>query len=175
MTQPEEIWKPVVGWEAHYAVSNKGRVMRTSKAGPTHSGKIRAHAVDGCGYARLPLCVNYKSVTCKVHRLVAEAFIGPIPRGYEVNHKDGDRLNNCVENLEICTHTENVRHSRYILKNYCAVGEKNARATVKEADVVAIRQARTTGLSYSKLAILFGVKKSLIADVCMRRCWKHLP
>lgn len=63
------------------------------------------------GYQRVPLCKNGKCRHFLVHTLVAEAFIGPKPPGYQVNHKDGNVKNNNYTNLEYCTPKENIRHA----------------------------------------------------------------
>lgn len=87
-----EMWLPVVGFEANYEVSNQGRV-RSSR-----SGLVRKTRLDKDGYELVDLCANAKYSTKRVHRLVAEAFLGGshLP---EVDHVDGNRANNSVDNL----------------------------------------------------------------------------
>lgn len=97
----KEIWKPVVNYEGEYEVSNMGRV-RSLKS----NLMLKACGMRG-DYLRVCLC---KDGVCKnhlIHRLVAEAFISPIPQGMVVNHKDENPTNNCVENLEICSYYYN--------------------------------------------------------------------
>lgn len=99
-----EIWKDVVGYEGYYQISNLGNVMRNKK----QLKKI----VDKNGYVFVRLYKNGKQKHFSVHRLVAVAFI-PNPQNLpEVNHIDANKENNFVNNLEWCTHTENMVHAK---------------------------------------------------------------
>ena len=118
----EEIWKPVVGYEGLYEVSNKGTVKsldRFTKSGRGNgnrfiSGKILKSALNKKGYPSVVLCKDGKMFTQRVHRLVAEAFI-PNPDNLPVvNHKDEDKTNNCVDNLEWCTNKYNCNYGTSI-------------------------------------------------------------
>jgi hypothetical protein len=103
-----EIWRPVVGHESLYEVSNRGR----ARSKDSHiRGKIRKLQPHTSGYLQLRLrgCGSV-GVNAYVHHLVAAAFIGPRGR-LDVNHKDTDKRNNRVENLEYVTRRENIRHA----------------------------------------------------------------
>lgn len=101
-----EEWRPVVGSGGKYQVSNLGQVK-----GPT--GRLLKHYITRDGYHDVSLCIHSKEVQRKVHRIVAEAFLpedyAPYPEK-EVNHKDGNKDNNCVDNLEMVTHQGNMNH-----------------------------------------------------------------
>lgn len=104
-----EIWKPIVGYEGLYEVSNTGLVKSLGN-GTTHKYvhilKPRKR-VDDAKYLRVQLSKNEKKKVYNIHRLVAQAFI-PNPKGLPIiNHKDEDRTNNNVENLEWCDHHYN--------------------------------------------------------------------
>jgi len=107
----EERWLPVVGWEGHYEVSDKGRVRRVKPAFGTRPGKVLRPGLCR-GYPIVGLCRDGVTSSQRVHRLVAAAFIGPPPaRGMHVDHRDGDRCNAQVDNLEYVTAAENNRRA----------------------------------------------------------------
>jgi hypothetical protein len=98
-----EHWKPVRGFEGLYMVSQLGGVYSTRNRRHLNPTKT--------GYATVTLCKNGKSTSRTVHRLVAEAFL-PNPGNLPiVNHKDGNKQNNRLENLEWCTQKANVAHA----------------------------------------------------------------
>lgn len=106
-----EVWKDVVGFEGLYQVSNKGRVKSL------RNNIILKPYAQKNGYYVVVLCVNAKHKTVSIHHLVYDAFIGERPRGsvrgdskkcMVINHKDENRLNNCVENLEVISHYDNI-------------------------------------------------------------------
>jgi len=114
MNSTEEIWKEVEGYEGYYEVSNLGNVRSYSNraGGVTKYPKILKIDKANTGYGCVALTRNRKVKRTPVHRLVAKAFI-PNPNNYPcVNHKDENRLNNHVDNLEWCTHLYNVRYSK---------------------------------------------------------------
>lgn len=100
-----EQWRKVEGYNGRYLVSTDGRV-KSSK-----SGRILTQGITHRGYMKVHLCDSDKERNVFVHRLVAEAFIPNPENKPQVNHIDGNKLNNNVENLEWSTPLENVRHS----------------------------------------------------------------
>lgn len=92
----EEIWRPVVGYEGLYEVSSYGRVRSLRR------GRILTSSINRDGYVRCHIKVNGVSKYYLVHRMVAEAFIPNPDNLPQVNHKDEDKTNNRVENLEMC-------------------------------------------------------------------------
>ena len=113
----KEIWKPVEGYEDLYEVSNYGRVKSISFRNrmATFSREKMLSPLKIRGYLRVSLCKNGKHKYFSIHRLVAEHFILNLENKPCVNHKDGDKHNNCVNNLEWCTYSENEQHSHKML------------------------------------------------------------
>lgn len=116
----EEIWKDIKGYEGLYQVSNLGRVRSLAKRdrlGRSHPEKIKSTVDNGGGY----LCVNLKrdgrQGMFTVHRLVAQAFLPIIEGKNEVNHLDGNKKNNLVDNLQRCNRSENMKHAA--IKGLC--------------------------------------------------------
>ena len=100
----EEEWRYIKGYEGNYQISTLGRVKSFYKKDVLKPGKLRD------GYLIVGLYKEGKRKHYKVHKLVAEAFI-PNPNNYkEINHKDENKSNNCVSNLEWCTHKYNINY-----------------------------------------------------------------
>ncbi len=117
----EEIWKDIQGFEGMYQISNKGRVksldrmtIKFDKFSWTVKGRVMVNRISGKDnntYYRVDLSLNDIPHHRKIHRLVAQAFI-PNPENKKcVNHLDGNKFNNNVENLEWATHSENNKHT----------------------------------------------------------------
>lgn len=113
-----EIWKDIIGYEGAYQVSNFGRVKSLSRNtfdGRKVNGKIMTLCEDSDGYLLAHLRKENISFNAKVHRLVALAFINNKYGKPEVNHIDGDKRNNHIDNLEWVTCSENLKHSFRVL------------------------------------------------------------
>ena len=113
-TMEKEIWRPIKGYEGLYEVSNLGRIRSLDRItnyanGEKHlwKGRIMKPAKNKNGYLICDLHKNSKRKTFNVHRLVAQAFIKNPDNLPVINHKDEDKTNNCVDNLEWCTYSYN--------------------------------------------------------------------
>ena len=98
----DEKWLPCVGIPT-YEISNKGRLRRAAPGPHTRVGLIRKLKPNRFGYHRPTLWVNGEPYNRSVHALVLEAFVGPRPEGYQINHKNGVKTDNRVTNLEYMT------------------------------------------------------------------------
>lgn len=115
-----ELWKPIKNYEGLYEVSNLGRVRRVDSAvnsglrfNPSviRKGRVLKQNTKKTGYLTVDLSSGNKVKTISVHRLVAEAFIEKVEGKNCINHKNCNRADNRVENLEWCTHKENTEHA----------------------------------------------------------------
>lgn len=105
-------WKTIKGYEGLYEVSNDGRVRRLRFINGRHNfEKIKEskQTLNTCGYMTVNLCKNGKSNTKRVHRLVAEAFLGE--SNLQIDHIDGNKQNNNLSNLEYVTPKENTNRA----------------------------------------------------------------
>lgn len=102
-------WRPVCGFEGLYEVNNLGEIRNVRKG--RFFGKVLRPNINKSGYSYVALFNHSKEKCLVVHRAVAEAFIPNPDKKRTVNHIDGNKQNNCVENLEWATHGENHKHA----------------------------------------------------------------
>lgn len=170
----DEQWKPVREFPAHYEISSRGRLRRIAAYRGLYAGKIRKPQNDKRGYVVYMLSVENRHILRYAHRMVADAFIGPIPDGREVNHIDGDKGNPTLANLEIVTNSENRAHSYRVLgvaPNRAVSENGNAKLTWDDADKIRAAYA-AGGTSHSKLAAKFGVNRMTVLRVLLKRAWR---
>ncbi|NFG01740.1 hypothetical protein FCV36_05215 [Clostridium sporogenes] len=105
----QEIWKDIKGYEGLYQVSNLGKVKSLITTQSRRIGILKSY--NHSGYRRINLYKNGKGKKYYIHRLVAKAFISNVNNYPEVNHIDGNKQNNRVENLEWCTSSQNQIHA----------------------------------------------------------------
>jgi len=167
----EEKWRQIPGYEGWYDVSNLGRVMRMKKVNNTFAGRIIKPYVN-FGYNIVALHKNGNVKNNRVHRLVMAAFVGPCPKDIQVNHIDGDKSNNCLENLEYATQSENTTHA-YALGLQSQQGEKNNSSKLTEEDVHEIRKLFGEE-TQKEIAFMFGVSKAAINNIAVGKTWGWL-
>jgi hypothetical protein len=153
-----ELWKPVIGFEDRYEVSNLGRLRAMPRKWHIErgsaEGRLLKTQIDKLGYERIKLrgsTGNTKTTT--MHILVAEAFIGPRPKGHRVDHLDANRSNNKLVNLQYVTASEDIR--RMDLRNGGRPwfkGAGNANAKLTDQKIRQIRRLAAEGMSYRQLA-----------------------
>ena len=162
-----EVIKDIKGFEGRYTISNLGIVRSLL------TGKIMKPYVTKFGYARVNLRIarsrDYKSYF--VHRLVAFAFLENKDNLAEVNHKDCNRLNNRVDNLEWMSKEDNIRYS-FTHSNASNKGLKNPNAKLDLNDIKAIRSLKATNRFYNtQIAKLFNVSAGTIDCIINNKTW----
>ncbi|ADH03403.1 HNH endonuclease [Bacillus phage W.Ph.] len=162
-----EEWKPVVGYEGLYEVSNQGNVRslpriveKSNGVKTTVKGKVMTKRLNDRGYHEIKLSVGGKGAYKKLHRIVAMAFIPNPENKEEVNHKDTDKLNNTVDNLEWNTHEENIRHA-FANNLIDRKGEKGSNSKLTDDDVREIRKRKANGEHITEVHKLFADKVTI--------------
>lgn len=141
------------------------------------SGKLLKPGIGTTGYYLVILCKDGVKKTCKVHRLVAAAFL-PNPDGLPfVNHIDHNRLNNNKKNLEWCSPSGNMKHcfnsGRGVIPKQ--VGEKNVKAKLTADQVREIRATHALGgKTFQDISVDYGVRMCTIARIVNRKLWNHV-
>lgn len=173
-----EIWKPVIGLENSYSISNFGNVKSHDRESvKSYRGVITGTVkVKGRDIKKMINISGYYSVdvikkNMLVHRLVALHFI-PNPENKEtVNHINGIKTDNRVENLEWNTRQENSKHASINKLYKPKIGESNSQSKLTEKNVLEIRESKEYD---SILAKKYNVDRSLIYLVRKRKIWKHV-
>ena len=170
-----EQWRAVVGYEGLYEVSNMGQVRSLARRTSNSRNRIAARILMPSlnrGYPNVHLSKHAAARMEQIHRLVATAFIGP-PTLPHVNHLNGDKTDNRVENLEYTTAKGNVQHAcAFGLRDHR--GERNHKAVLRPTDVQCIKQRLRAGEKAPRIARDYGVQSACIYKIRDGRTWKHL-
>lgn len=172
-----ETWLPVVGFEGQFEVSDAGRVKALAWSRRHWCGrsipqpeKIITQSRHAGGYRIVSLRDGRKHY---VHRLVMAAFAGPAKDRQDVNHIDGDKTNNRLDNLEYCDRLHNVHHAIATgLQDNAGEGNGMHRYTTEQ--IIAAYNAVRSGLTQRQAAAVSGVSEGMISQVVMGKRWKHL-
>ena len=173
-----EEWKPVEGWEGTYSVSNMGQVrseartiIRSNGSPLNLKSKIMANSICSWGYKR----IQFDGKSYCIHKLVAQAFINNPDNKPQVNHIDGCKTNNSVDNLEWVTRAENIQHAFATGLHGNRKGSSNANSKLTEFDVKLIRLYNEHyNITDANIAKLFGVSSPSISAIFQGRTWAHV-
>lgn len=173
-----EVWRDVLGYEGLYQVSNLGRIKAVRNRTNTYLGRLLKPKVNKYGYYSVSLSGHGRTTTTTAHKIVAEAFYGKRPEGLVVNHKNGIKTDNRIENLEFVTHKQNINHSYEVLGNPYSIppvysGEDHPQSVLTEKEVMAIRILANSNVFSSKdIGQFFGVSKTTVANIVKGIVWK---
>lgn len=166
----QEKWRPVFGYEGLYQISDFGGIRRVL---PDGKYRILSTKIDWRGYRTAHLS-NKKAKTIKIHKMVLEAFDRPKPEGLQVNHKDANKLNNHISNLEWVTASENIVHSYKHGLQVDNRGENNGQSKLTPDKVKEIRILKSEKKTHAELAKKFNVSISLIGFIISGKRWAHI-
>jgi hypothetical protein len=180
-----EEWRPVVGYEGAYSVSNLGNVRREKPGPHTRRGRMSRPHLHRRGYPCVCLWNEGNGRHHSVHRLVIAAFVGPCPSGYVVNHIDGDKTNPVITNLEYVTPQGNSTHAARtgLLPTGAAhwvhrhpekmvKGERNGNAKLNSLQVRVIRRL-LPHMTQNDIAAAFGINSRTVSAINRGHSWKH--
>lgn len=181
--QQSEIWLPVKGYEGLYEVSDMGRVRSLDKIIATNilnnttrllKGRIIRFTEGPTGYLYATLYQNGIKKTHTIHRLVISSFIQPDLNRPDCNHKNGNKRDNALHNLEWCTQTENNRHAFKTGLNKGPRGELQGRSKLLTSQVIEIRKKHLEGITTEQLADSYNISYRHINKIIERKTWKHV-
>ena len=173
-----EEWKPVLGFATGYEVSNQGRIRFKGR-------EVKCHIGDR-GYVKATLRGNPESRrrSVRVHRLVAEAFVGRCPDGQQVNHIDGKKTNNCASNLEYVTPSQNMHHAwrTGLVKSRDAEYRKSRQLRLalppppKKLTAEKVRLIRSLAEQHSarRIAPMFNLHHETVCRILRKETWGHV-
>lgn len=150
------------GIETDYVISNKGRVF-------TKNGeREKATELNKNGYVKIALQIDKKAKLISVHRAVYESFVGDIPMGMQINHKNGNKLDNSIENLEVVTPSENIQHAwrTGLSKKQFRVGTANPNCDHTEQEAIEVYTLlKTSNLKHKEIAELLNLDLKFVDNV----------
>lgn len=166
MSTINESWGSIKGFSEEF--SSLGRVRRIK-----HGVWIQRKLNTKHGYVQMKFRCEGQVKFHYVHVLIAKAFIGEKERGIQVNHINGNKSDNRLENLEYCTVSENHKHAfRMGLKSH--KGAKHTQAKLNDIRVLTAKLAKMRGVSSRALADIYGVSRASIDDAVLGRHWPHV-
>lgn len=164
----EEIWKDIKGYEGLYKISSFGKVKGLKR------NKLLNIRNDRLGYNRVKLSKNGKSRLVPLHRALALTFIDNPKNKPNINHIDGNKSNNDLNNLEWCTQKENVRHSWDNGLSKARKGESNNKSKLKVKDIKEIRKLHKQKMTQTDIAKMFNVSIANISEIVNYKTWKEV-
>lgn len=175
----DESWKPVVGYEGFYEVSNLGNIRSIGRMVKSKNNSLKfsegrdiKKILQGTGYYSVNLSRLGKIKTKLVHSLVLEAFCGPKPINSHCMHLDGDKTNNVISNLRYGSPSCNAAFM--IDDGTVSKGEKRHNSKLTEESVLDIRAMAKEGISYKEIKNKYDVGITTICAIVKRRNWDWL-
>lgn len=160
-------WK-IFKYSDKYEVNILGQIRNV------RTGRYTQPVPDKDGYFRVVVYFNGKTNNYIVHRIIAEHFI-PNPNNYPIiNHKDGNKQNNKISNLEWCTNLQNMQHAARNGFFHGRKGEEHHNARLAENDIREIRKLRKQGVLRNDVAKRFSIQPQQVTRICSYQRWGHV-
>jgi hypothetical protein len=180
MENQKEIWKTIDGYEGLYEISNLGRVKSLSRIiqrdGIFGNKKIKERiikpSITNGGYYRLNLINNKIKTSFSIHRLLALYFLPNYENKPQVNHINGIKTDNRLENLEWCTAKENINHAFKIGLITAKNGINHNKCKLNTFEVLEIRKNKNNTLK--EISKKYNISISVISKIKHNKLWKHI-
>lgn len=166
-TMSKEIWKQIKDYPKYF-VSDMGNVKRNNKILKNWLIGSRSESYK---YKAVTLSKDGKIFKFLTHRLVLSAFVENEHNKPFVNHKNGNKLDNRLENLEWVTHKENHSHAAKI--GLMERGSRRYNAKLNENDIIKIRNL-SGKISHKKIGVMFGISQPIVTRIINKKVWKHV-
>lgn len=177
----KEVWKDVPGYKGYYQASNLGRIKSLGRFVSGRNGHPRQLKTTILkprkgkrGYEIIALSKNSTRKMVPVHRIVLMSFKKNPLNKRCVNHKDGNKLNNRLNNLEWATDLENMNHAWDNNLMNPKRGSEVGNSKLNEVDVFKIKALMKTGMTQVRIAKIFNCSDNAISDINVGRTWKHV-
>lgn len=162
----KEIWRDLWGYENIYLISTYGNLKNKI------TGNVKKTQLDKDGYLRVSLWKKGLGKRFGIHQLVANTFLLKSHNENVVNHKDGNKRNNNIHNLEWTTFRGNEEHATK--RGLKAKGEQNGWSKLKTHQVLNIRKMYLLGYTYSAIARQFMLSVNHVSRIVRKESWKHI-
>lgn len=168
--KPIEEWRWVPGYEGLYMVSSLGNVMSQRSGKGSSPMSILKPSIGNSGYLQVVLRGNGKSKNVMIHRMVAVAFIPNYDHKEQVNHIDGDKTNNCVQNLEWVSRSENMLHA-YRELGFDVSGRRKTAKKLTREQILDIYHSSETGRA---LASKYNISDTMVYAIKNGKSWSDI-
>ena len=164
----------IKGYEERYTINERCEVYSLPKSGSGgHNGRVLKQMISGRGYAYVILRKDNIAKHKFIHKEMAIAFIPNPENKPHVNHKDGNKLNNALGNLEWCTAKENTQHAirTGLLKMN---GEDNPQNKYSKRIIIKMRKLNELGITKKVISNIFNIHPNYVSDIILKKRWKHI-
>ena len=174
-----EVWKDIQGYEGYFQVSNLSNVRSLDRITigrygmQKRKGKLMTQHIDQDGYMKVGITKEKVRKHYFVHRLISIAFINNSGNKAQINHKDGNKQNNSLSNLEWCSITENNNHALNSGLRKMPNGNNHSNAKITEDEAIWIKYM-TNGQKLQELVDIFGICKATICKIKTNKIWRHI-